>query len=68
MNYATMLEAQQRAIDAARAVPGVRWTIQLPEARMTYWTDVEGGWVNHVSDTIASQHQEWEAQRANRGF
>ena len=42
MTYATMQEAQQRAIEAARAVPGVRWTILLPEARITYWTDAEG--------------------------
>ena len=46
MSYAAMLEAQQRAIEAARAVPGVRWTILLPEARITYWTDAEG--IEHI--------------------
>ena len=53
MNYAAMLEAQQRAIEAARAVPGVRWTIQLPEARITYWTDAEG--TEHISTTRPSR-------------
>ena len=57
MTYATMQEAQQRAIEAARAVPGVRWTIQLPEARITYWTDVEGGWVNHTSLSVEAQEE-----------
>ena len=42
MNYEVMREAQQRAMEAARAVPGVRWTILLPLARMTYWTDADG--------------------------
>ena len=37
-----MREAQQWAIEAARDVPGVRWTVLLPTARMTYWTDADG--------------------------
>ena len=53
MNYEVMREAQQRAIDAARDVPGVRWTILLPEARMTYWTDLEGA--EHISATRPSR-------------
>ena len=66
MNYRVMREAQQWAIDAARAVPGVRWTILLPTARMTYWTDVGDGWVQHVSNTTASQHRERETKRRKR--
>ena len=53
MTFKAMREAQQRAVEAARAVPGVRWTIQLPEARITYWTDVEG--TEHVSATRPSR-------------
>ena len=63
VQYEVMREAQQWAIDAARDVPGVRWTILLPKARMTYWTDVEGGMVGHTSDTTTSQHREWETAK-----
>ena len=44
--YDAMIEAMQWAMESAEAVPGVRWTTLLPEARITYWTDVDG--VEHV--------------------
>lgn len=53
MNYQAVAEAQWWAMKAARAVPGVRWTIQLPETRLTYWTDVEGA--EHISATRPSR-------------
>ena len=50
MNFTIALQAAERAIQAARAVPGVRWTIVLPKARITYWTDEDGEHVQTPND------------------
>ncbi len=46
MNFQQVFAATAWAMHAARAVPGVRWTTLLPEARITYWVDVDG--VEHI--------------------
>ena len=46
MTYQTMIKALNWAMVASRAVPGVRWTTQLPKARITYWVGQDG--VEHV--------------------